>query len=244
MFGNDVIKQALTLHGILYVGQIPGSDAYAMCQTAFNNMLAEWNAAGVAVFSVILNSYALTGGNGSYTLGPGGPAPNLSGARPEKIEAWGVRGSAAGSDGGRPLNAADFERERVKLDNAAAMLGLLSAGALTGGRVKILNYDADFPYGTLTLYPVPSGVLTIDLWIWDQLTSIVDFVATQLNFPPGYLKAIIYNLALDLAPLFGRQIDPGVKMIADQTKATLAATNISELTRLDPRTEAPPPARQ
>ena len=248
MYGNDVINYALTLHGILYVGQTPGANALLMCQTALNNLLAEWNAQGLAVFSVVLASYALASGTGTYTLGGSGGSPNLSTTRAEKVEAWRVHGSIAGSDGGKPLSAADFEAARIKLDVTASEMGILPTAGLAGTRVKILNYDANYagspPQGTLTLYPIPtfSGTVTLDLWTWDQLVAISDFSATALAFPPGYLKAIAYNLSLDLAPLFGRPIDPGVKMIADQCKATLGGTNISELTRQDPKT-VPPAAR-
>lgn len=219
MVGNDVINYALTLHGILYIGQVPGTDALLMCQTALNNMLAEWNAQGLAVFSIVKTTATLVSGTADYTIGNGA---TINTARPEKIEAWRVIDAAGGANGGKPVDAGTFAREAD--DNT-----LLSA------LVKMLNYDAAFPTGTIHLWPIPSGG-TLELWVWEQMTAITDFIGTAISFPPGYLKAITYNLAIDLAPLFGRQIDPGVKMIADQCKATLGGTNISELTRQDPKT--------
>jgi hypothetical protein len=92
--------------------------------------------------------------------------------------------------------------------------------------VKVLHYDAAYPVGSIHIYPVPSAGMTLDLWVWQQFLQITDFTAA-VDFPPGYLKAIIYNLAVDLAPKFGRPLDATVKAIADACKAGLGATNAS-----------------
>ncbi len=73
--------------------------------------------------------------------------------------------------------------------------------ALTAARIEMLNYDAAFPTGTIHLYPIPNAALTLELWVWEQLSAISDFTLT-ISFPPGYLKTIIYNLAVDLANRF------------------------------------------
>ncbi len=220
MTGNAVINYALTLHGITYVGQTPGSDALAMCQTAMNNMLAEWNAQGLAIFSIVRNQFALTNGKADYTIGTG---QDLNTARPEKIEAWAVFSANGAQSGGKPVDAPTFASQA---DDRSA----------TGAKIRLLNYDAAFPNGTIHLWPTPTGG-TLELWVWEQMTAISDFTL-DISFPPGYLKALSYNLALDLAPLFGRPIDQGVLMLANQTKATLGATNVSETTRM-PQAQQP-----
>jgi hypothetical protein len=231
MFGNDIITEALLLHGILYAGQSVTASNFAtglaLCQTELNNMLAEWNAQGLAVFSVVRETFALTPGTANYVIGPDESAPwNV--ARPEKIEAWAVFDVSGASNGGSPVDSKTFAKMADDRSLASAL-------------ITMLNYDAAYPDATIHLYPIPSGG-TLELWVWEQFTAIVDFVATALAFPPGYLKAIVYNLAIDLAPLFGRQIDPGVQAIANATKQTLGATNISDLTRVPP--QQPPPPKQ
>ena len=227
MFGNDIIADALLLHGILYAGQLVTATNFAsqltLCQTELNNMLAEWNAQGLAVFSIVKESFLLTANTGDYEIGPDASAP-FNVTRPEKIEAWAVYDTSGGSNGGKPVDAATFAKGADDRALSAAM-------------VTMLNYDAAFPDGQIHLYPKPNGGY-LELWVWEQFTAISDFAATALLFPPGYLKAIVYNLAVDLAPLFGRQIDPGVQAIANSTKQTLGATNISELTRVPPTLQA------
>ena len=104
---------------------------------------------------------------------------------------------------------------------------LFTGAFLSALRVKLLNYDGAYPSGTIRIYPYPLAGMTLELWVWQQFTEITDFTL-ELAFPPGYRKAILYNLAIDLAPKFGRPLDPTVKLIADQCKAALGAPNASQ----------------
>ncbi len=98
---------------------------------------------------------------------------------------------------------------------------------LQGNRVKLLNYDAAYPVGLVHIYPVPNVGITLELWVWEQLAAITD-PTLAVDLPPGYLKAITYNLAVDLAPKFGRQLDPNIANVAAQCKAGLGSLNVSE----------------
>lgn len=212
--GDDVISEALTLLGVKYAGQTISAEAKATSLLGLNLLIGEWNATGQAVYSVARSTYPLTGGLATYTIGPTG---TLVTVRPEKIETWAVTTSGGTSDDGVPMSSTEFER--VNEDSS-----------LIGSRVKALTYDAGFPNGTIRIYPIPNGGQTLALWTWSQLAEVTDTTAA-LGFPPGYYKAIVYNLAVDLAPKFGRPLDPAIKLVADQCKQALGATNMSEHTQ-------------
>jgi len=221
MTANQLIIEAVLLDNVIYPGQTISPEAQATSELGFNLMLDEWNAQGLAVYAVIKETYALSATKGDYTIGPAG---DLVGARPEKIDAWAVH-SIGGSDGGKPVDPVTFASARSRMDDEAWSLGLLPGTALTGLRVKLLNYDAAYPVGTIHVYPIPSAALDLDLWIWQQFVQITDFTVA-VDFPPGYRKAVLYNLAKDLAPKFGRPLDPTVEKIANECKANLASTNM------------------
>lgn len=208
MTGNDIILEALLLDGVIYPGQTISAEASATSQLGLNNLLSEWSAQGLAIFCVKKSTTALSSGVGEYTFS--------GSARPEKVEAWRVIDSSGGSNGGSPVNSKDFSR-------------IADDDALIAARVDALYYDGDFPTGTVKIYPKPAGG-TLELWIWEQFSQISDFTIT-VTFPPGYQKAVVYNLAKDLAPKFGRPLDPTVEKIANEMKATLAGTNASEMSR-------------
>lgn len=214
MTGNEIIIEALLLHGVIYPGQTISAEAQATSEKGFNLMLGEWNATGHAVYAVVRTGpHTLVSGTADYTIGTGG---TFAIARPEKIEAWAVSSSSGAASNGVPVDPATFAA--IAKDRSA-----------TGSLIDALNYESSYPLGTLHLYPKPNGG-TLELWVWQQFAEITDFTAA-VAFPPGYLKAIIYNLAIDLAPKFGRPLDPTVKLKADECKAALGSVNAGAHTK-------------
>lgn len=214
--GDDVISEALILLGVKYAGQSISAEAKATSLLGLNLLIGEWNATGQAVYSVGRLTFPLIAGSVSYTIGPSGA--NFTATRPEKIETWAVTTAGGTADEGVPLSSLAFEQAN---EDSTAI----------GTRIRALTYDAGFPNGTIRIYPIPFGGQTLALWVWNQLAEVTD-TTVALAFPTGYYKAIIYNLAVDLAPKFGRPMPPTdpIKMVADQCKASLGATNASEHT--------------
>jgi hypothetical protein len=229
MTGDDLILEALLLHGIIYAGQTISPEAHATSVLGLNLMLGEWNAQGMAIFSIARKTYLLVAGKADYTIGSpvGGTFADLDTPRPEKIDSWATHSALSGSDAGVPVTGAEFGSGRAALEREAWELGLLSGPNLQGNRIKLLNYDSAYPTGIVHLYPAPAFNMTLDLWVWEQLTAIAD-TTLAVDFAPGYLKALTYNLSVDLAPKFGREVSPSVKTIADACKAGLASTNVSQ----------------
>jgi hypothetical protein len=50
-------------------------------------------------------------------------------------------------------------------------------------------------------------------------------LTTNLTFPPGYLRAFVYNLAMEIAPEFGVEPSPQVTRIAMTSKRNLKRIN-------------------
>jgi hypothetical protein len=55
----------------------------------------------------------------------------------------------------------------------------------------------------------------------DQVANL----STVLYYPPGYLRAFTYNLAMEIAPEFGVEPSPQVKRIAMTSKRDLKRIN-------------------
>ena len=58
----------------------------------------------------------------------------------------------------------------------------------------------------------------------EELTQPAN-LATVLAFPPGYLRAFTYNLAMEIAPEFGVEPSPQVTRIAMTSKRNLKRIN-------------------
>ena len=78
---------------------------------------------------------------------------------------------------------------------------------------------------TLSFWPIPNAQVNFALYTWTALAQFPDLVSDQ-DFPPGYLKALRYNLAVDLAPEFGvAQVPQTVLMQAVESKGKIKALN-------------------
>jgi hypothetical protein len=81
-----------------------------------------------------------------------------------------------------------------------------------------------YPDFTMTVYPRPTRDLE---WHFISVEKINQpaTLATQMLFPPGYLRAFTYNLAMEIAPEYGIEPSPQVQRIAMTSKRNLKRIN-------------------
>jgi hypothetical protein len=70
--------------------------------------------------------------------------------------------------------------------------------------------------------------LQVALYPWQPLAQFAD-LTTTVSFPPGYAEALRFNLAVRLAPEYGRPTPPEVAAIARTSKAKIKIPNIEPL---------------
>lgn len=88
-----------------------------------------------------------------------------------------------------------------------------------------LYYRPKFPLGEINLYPLPGSGLTLYLEVRDNLT-LFPTLDSEVFFPPGYERALGYNLAVEIAPQYEKQAAPSVVQAAMDSKAGIKTTNI------------------
>jgi hypothetical protein len=81
-----------------------------------------------------------------------------------------------------------------------------------------------FPDITLTIYPKPTRDLEWHFVSVQELDRPAD-LTTVMYYPPGYLRAFTYNLAMEIAPEFGVEPSPQVQRIAMTSKRDLKRIN-------------------
>ncbi len=82
----------------------------------------------------------------------------------------------------------------------------------------------EFPNITMTVYPRPNRDLEWHIISIEELTQPAT-LETQLHFPPGYMRAFAYNLAMELAPEYGIEPSAQVTRIAMTSKRNLKRIN-------------------
>jgi hypothetical protein len=102
-------------------------------------------------------------------------------------------------------------------------------------RPDTLVYQDGSPTSTLTLAPTPDKNCAVKLW-YDSLPSSVSSTADTLNFTYGYYKALMLQLALELAPSFQASISPITQTAWQDAIRTVKMQNTQQQgTPYDPR---------
>jgi hypothetical protein len=206
---GDQINRALRLLGVLAAGETPSASTSQDALVALNQMIESWNTERLSVFSTQDQIFTWPAGQITRTLGPTG---NFIGNRPVLLdEATYYRDAGTNvSFGIKFINQQQYDGIAVK--------------TVTSTYPQVIFVNMTYPDVTMTVYPKPTRDLEWHFISVQELTNPATLV-TNLTFPPGYLRAFVYNLAMEIAPEFGVEPSPQVTRIAMTSKRNLKRIN-------------------
>ena len=206
---GDVINGSLRLIGVLAEGETPSSETAQDALNALNQMIDSWNTERLAVYSTIDQIETWPPSQRFRTFGPTG---DIVGSRPVLIDdSTYFRDPASGISYG------------LKLINQQQYNGI-AVKTVTSTYPQVLWVNMTYPNIEMYVYPVPTKVLEFHIVSVQELTQPAN-LATDLAFPPGYLRCFRYNLACELAPEFGVEPSRQVQRIAMTSKRNLKRIN-------------------
>ena len=206
---SDQINRALRLLGILAEGETPSASMSQDALMALNQMIDSWSTESLATFATQDQVFTWPAGQVSRTIGPTG---DFAGNRPISL-----LDSTYFRDAGTNVSFG------VQLINQQQYNGI-AVKTVTSTYPQVLWINAGFPNDTVTAYPVASRDLEWHFVSAAALTQPATLV-TVLAFPPGYLRAFTYGLAMEFAPEFGVEPSPQVQRIAMTSKRDLKRIN-------------------
>lgn len=203
----DLIKRAHRLIGVYSIGETPSADECADSLMAMNSMLDGWANESLLIYAATLDSITLTPNVGTYTIGPTGTTVS---ARPVSID----------------------ESSYLEWNGVSYPLDIVTLQEYNGIRLKslqttlpsVLWYQPSMPDGQVTLHPIPTVPMTLQLWSWKPLSTYG--LTDTFTLPQGYERAIAYNLAVELAPENEVPIPAAVGKAAVMSKKLLKRTNL------------------
>ena len=205
----ELINGSLRLLGVLAEGEEPSVAVMQDSIMAMNQMIQSWDTERLSVFSTQDQVFTWPAYTMSRTIGPTG---DIVGNRPIEIdEATYFKDPSSGLSFG------------VKLINQQQYDGI-AFKTVTSTYPQVMWVNNTFPDMEMTVYPVPIKALEWHIISVETLTE-VSSVATDMYFPPGYLRAFRYNLACELAPEFGVEPSPQVQRIAMSSKRNIKRIN-------------------
>jgi hypothetical protein len=206
---GDQINRALRLLGVLAEGETPSASTSQDGLVALNQMIESWSTERLSVFCTQDQIFTWPAGEITRTLGPSG---NFSGNRPVLFDdATYYRDPGTNvSFGIKFINQQQYDGIAVK--------------TVTSTYPQVIFVNMTYPDATMTVYPKPTRDLEWHFISVQELSNPA-VLTTNLTFPPGYLRAFVYNLAMEIAPEFGVEPSPQVTRIAMTSKRNLKRIN-------------------
>ena len=197
---QSVITQAIQKIKVYAPGVSVISADLLLLQNVMNQMLDGWSTETLACYANVETSFVLQVGVNAYTIGAGGV---INTTRPISISTGPGAAYLKDSNNVRyPVNVIEQDQW-----NSITLLTVQSTLPDT------LFYDPQYPLGIINVFPQPSSAYTM---YFDSRIPFVDMTSLTQTFslPPGYIDAIIDNLAVKAWPYF-KQGDPPAKMVED-----------------------------
>lgn len=237
---RDIIAGSLRLISVVAAGETPTAQEQADALVSLNDMIETWSNEGLMIFKTDREVFPLTSGKSSYTIGPLG---DFATSRPMQV--MDVKSTLPDTvvtiitpyDPGDPLAIPPIpETPEVtqtsylaKAETPVDIFNIQQWGEIrdkrtTGSLVSKVFFQGTYPLETMDVWPVPSiesGVVLYTLKALSSFTSVNDTV----SLPPGYARALRYNLAVELAPEYEREAKPSVLNTANESKAALMRKN-------------------
>ena len=212
---GQIVSGSLKLLGVLAAGEtlsaVDGADGLAR----LNSMIDLWGLSRLTKYFLLRTVKTLAASTASYTIGTGG---SINIERPVSIDGANlILDSSASPVVEMPIEVFTDDRWRtIRIKN------------LTSRLAQGIWYDHNWSagLGTIYVYPIPTTSLTqLVLYTPVSVAQFTD-LPTSYSIPPGYEMALRTNLAVVLAPEFGRQLDPSIYEMAKDSKADLMSANL------------------
>ena len=213
---SALIARALRLIRATASGETPTSAEQADCLTALNAMVDSWMLDRLTIPVVTRTTEVLVASTQDYTIGSGA---TIDVERPSVIQDAGL--IPAGLTSEIPLG--------IFSDDEWAKIRIKSQTATFPQGVYYNHGFSSSGYGTVSVWPIPTTAPTLVLYTPDAVLTTFAAVGTSYVVPPGYERALCYNLAMEIADEFGKQVPAAVALIAVDAKAAMQRANIRPL---------------
>jgi hypothetical protein len=190
----------MRLIGAIASGEVLETNELNDAFVSLNQMLSSWNTEGASIVGRQKMLVSIASFN-SYAL------PQ----RPVKIDAASTSINGVDSDLDI-VDAAGWEAIPVPEKQMQSIF------------IKRLYCDYLFPNATVYLWPTPRLPGSLELWAYAPMLQFAT-PADTITMPDGYEAGLRFNLAVNLAPEYGRPLDQAVVANAQNFKASLVQLN-------------------
>lgn len=217
----DIINSSLRLLQVLNSDiTLTASEANSALE-ALNMMIDSWSNESLMLNHVTKEAFTLVPNKVSYSMGIGG---DFNTVRPISVEGATIT-----------VNGADFAVSQMAFDDWSA----IRLKTLATSYTEYMYVDETYPLSTVYLYPISTIASILTLYCRKPFSSFAN-LTDEVIFPPGYSRAMKYQLACELASEYQTTAGEDVKQLAIGARAGLKRTNKRNITmQVDPALFAP-----
>jgi hypothetical protein len=204
---QDLVNGALKLLGVQAAGETLAPQDAVDGFARLNELIDSWGTQRQTMFTMLRGVYPLVSGTRDYTIGPGG---TFNQARPQWIDRACLLMTSVTPNIEVPIT--------VFSDQWWQLIALKD---LSSAWVQGVYYDAGdvANLATISTYPtINTAGFSLVLYTPVPVNQFAN-LTTIYSLPPGYAKALRYNLAMVLAPEYGVMPMP---LVVDGAAASLA----------------------
>lgn len=206
MTARDIINGSLRLIGVLSSGETATADEQNDALLVLNEILDTWSINGYFNNTPTREVFSLIPSQGKYTIGIGA---DLNTIAPISIEQAKLK-----------VGSTEYDLEDL-LDSEWASI---PDKTIQSEYVAKFYYAKTLPVHEINLYPIPLSAYELVLYSYKSLPKFSS-INDDLIFPTNYTKALRYNLALELAPEYGKAISPVIAAAANESISQIARIN-------------------
>lgn len=208
----DIITDAHADIGVLSIGEtLSAADASAGLR-ALNRLIDQWAAERLTIHAITRTTFTITASDGQYSVGSGG---DVNVARPVFIDRVSFIDTSTDPDTEYPLRHltdAEYAAITLKADTSTFPDGWY--------------YNPTYPLGTLYLFSVPTSSTLEGAIYAPAAVSELAALTTAISLPPGYRRMLVKNLAVEIAPSYGKPADGALVRAAAEALAVVKRSNL------------------
>ncbi len=220
---GDIVRSSMRKIGVLAAGEsIPSNDGNDAL-VVLRQMIDAWTNETLLIPVVSTISLPLFDGISEYKIGvvplprPAQiPDDTLDTPRPEKILAAFIRDSSG----------TDYVQEIIEVNTYSRISRKNNAS-----RPSRFYVRKGWPYNTILFESLPYTDETLHLEVVQPLSEMLPAVGLTeaIYLPPGYERALVYNLCLELAPEWGKDPNNIVTAYAVESKKWIKRNNYRKI---------------
>ena len=217
---GDLIRSAMRKIGVLAAGEPLPANEGDDAKQVFTQMVDAWSLESLLIPVVSVVTKQLITGVSEYTIGiyPDVTIPDnhIETARPEKILASFIRDAYSTDYPQEVIDVTTFSRISRKTN---------------GSRPSRFYNRKGWPLNTILFESLPYADETLHLEMVQPLSGYLSTASLTdvINLPPGYEQVLIFNLAILLAPEWGKDVTPVIATMAMEGKSRIKRANVRTL---------------